>query len=215
MKIGNKPSAFSSQSEIVLAKLIASLTANANQTQRVRIYSGRWISTGHGAPEEAIKAAGKIITLLDDQARQGKICQADESLLIHSFETSFLEGYCNIGLVIKPSAAMAETAKLSGKKVDLAVNCVTTEVVNITKAFLDARFFAPIEIRQEQLPSSISYGHYKDYQALVNEEKETKLDGTASVASKTESNLISMPKEKETESSNSTTSVTKLINNRF
>lgn len=147
-------------------ELIALLVANANKTQHIRAYSGKWHTGANRISDRVLTKIGYILKLLQDNISEGKLLKPNQCLLIYNFQPLTIGGevdFYSLDMVIKPFSELNETAQKVGEPYQVVINGKTREVMNNSMYLVEADYMTPEEIAADDLEPSLVYGCYSDY----------------------------------------------------
>lgn len=148
------------------SELIALLVANANKTQHIRVYSGKWHTGASRIPDRIATKVGYILALLQDKINQGELLEPDQCLLVYNFQPLAHSGevdFYSMDMLIRPFAERNKTAQNIGKPYQVVINGKTEDVTNNSKYLVDMGYLTLDEIKDDQLEPPIVYGHYPDH----------------------------------------------------
>jgi hypothetical protein len=146
--------------------IILLLTANANKSEHVRVFSGRWYTGADRIPDVIAANIGKLINLIEAQINQGNLCNKDEeSLLIYNVQLSGIDSQITIDMVRRSRQLLDCADNLVGSPVHLLIDMDSGMVRNPTSAMLHAGMISSEEVVHENLEQPKEYGRLHDYAA--------------------------------------------------
>eukprot|EP00762_Andalucia_godoyi_P002852 ANDGO_04521.mRNA.1 hypothetical protein len=144
------------------------LTASANKTANIRIFSGKWYSGCDQIDTSIARQMGSLVGLLQQNVDNG-ILPCDprtEYLLLYNVQKSAISSdWLTVDLLIRSQEGSWITKShlrsdtLVGKPLNLAVNADTLEVVNETEALLRMGLIDESDVAPGKQPSSSSSGN--------------------------------------------------------
>jgi len=154
------------------ADFVALLTANANKTQNIRVYSRVWPSGARRIPTPILNRVGCIVSLVQNKVNEKVLCDPDtEGIIIYNFQPVMLTKECryiSIDMLRVPHQALEHTSELNGVPTHLVVDVTTSEVVNNTKSMLDLGLISEDDVISEAMEPPVIYGKYTDYQPMAS-----------------------------------------------
>jgi hypothetical protein len=146
------------------------LTANADKTKHVRVFSGKWYTGADQIPESLARNIGRLTTLLDSQVKNGMLCDPQkEYLLIYNAQPSGLCGdsQITIDMLRRSRALIDDVDDMTGTPVHLVVDVDTGVVTNSTSALLKAGLIGEHDVSHENLEPPAEYGRMHDHPATT------------------------------------------------
>eukprot|EP00762_Andalucia_godoyi_P008186 ANDGO_07407.mRNA.1 hypothetical protein len=144
------------------------LTASANKTANVRIFSGRWYSGCDQIETSLARRMGCLVDVLQRNVDNGALpCDPrSEYLLLYNVQKSTISSdWLTVDLLVRPQAGSWDSQFhlrsdiLVGKPLHLAVHADALEVVNETEALLRMGLIDKDDLSRSGPSSSIKCGH--------------------------------------------------------
>jgi len=134
----------------------------------MRTYGKKWFSGARRICDGISTQIGKMIALMQDRIDHGEIIdKKEECLLVYNFQPLCSDNdvhYLTFDMVIKPIAEIDNTHDITGKPIQVVVDCNSGEVMNNAMAMLKMGLTdCPSDVE-----NPVSYGFYTNYRAIAS-----------------------------------------------